>query len=106
MTWSQVLAVALCMAVNMLDGFDIMSSGLTGPGIGRIGATIGPFAGGLLIATVWSRPAYLMAMGAPLIVCAAAAIALAGRAEPIGGGAGLPGDPALAPSTKVRESLR
>lgn len=41
-------------------------------GIGRVGATVGPYVGGLLVAAAWSRPAYLSAMSAPLLVCAVA----------------------------------
>lgn len=39
-------------------------------GLGRIGATIGPYAGGLLIAMGWDRPSYLLLMATPLLLCA------------------------------------
>ena len=45
-------------------------------GLGRIGAVAGPYAGGLLIAAGWSRPAYLLAMAAPLAFSAAMTLAL------------------------------
>ncbi|HEX4709833.1 MFS transporter [Phenylobacterium sp.] len=50
-------------------------------GMGRIGATLGPYLGGVLIASAWTRPAYLLALSAPLLVCAAAALALQKRAS-------------------------
>lgn len=46
-------------------------------GLGRIGATVGPYVGGLLVAAAWSRPAYLTAMGAPLLICAVVTTLLA-----------------------------
>ncbi len=39
-------------------------------GIGRIGAVAGPYAGGLLIAAGWSRPAYCIALALPFIPAA------------------------------------
>jgi predicted MFS family arabinose efflux permease len=48
-------------------------------GVGRIGAVIGPYAGGVLIAAKWDRVAYLIAMAAPLAACAAATYALSRR---------------------------
>ena len=51
-------------------------------GIGRIGAVIGPYAGGLLIAAKWNRAAYLMAMAAPLLLCAAATYAISMHMKP------------------------
>jgi len=48
-------------------------------GLGRIGAVVGPYGGGLLIAAGWSRPAYLIAMAAPLAACAAMTWALSRR---------------------------
>lgn len=45
-------------------------------GLGRIGAVAGPYAGGLLIAAGWTRPAYLAAMAAPLAFAAAMTVAL------------------------------
>jgi MFS family permease len=47
-------------------------------GIGRIGATVGPYVGGLVVAAAWSRPAYLTAMSAPMLVCAGALALLSG----------------------------
>ncbi|HWE47057.1 MAG TPA: MFS transporter [Caulobacteraceae bacterium] len=41
-------------------------------GIGRVGATAGPYIGGLLVAAAWTRPGYVTIMSAPLIVCAIA----------------------------------
>lgn len=38
-------------------------------GVGRMGATLGPYVGGLLISLAWSRPQYLLVMASPLIVC-------------------------------------
>jgi MFS family permease len=50
-------------------------------GLGRIGAVVGPYAGGLLIAAHWSRPAYLVSMSAPLALTAAMTLLLAQRAS-------------------------
>lgn len=40
-------------------------------GMGRIGATAGPYVGGLLIAASWNRTAYILMMSVPLVACAA-----------------------------------
>lgn len=40
-------------------------------GMGRIGATAGPYVGGLLIAHSWNRTSYLLVMSMPLIACSA-----------------------------------
>lgn len=48
-------------------------------GMGRIGATIGPYVGGVLIAMGWDRPSYLLAMAAPLLLCAALTHSLSQR---------------------------
>jgi MFS family permease len=50
-------------------------------GIGRIGATIGPYVGGVLIAAGWSRAEFGTAMAAPLLLSAAAAWALGRRTD-------------------------
>jgi MFS family permease len=50
-------------------------------GLGRIGATVGPYAGGLLIAQGWDRLSYLTAMAAPVALCMFLVMAL-GRREP------------------------
>ncbi|MEI9991919.1 MAG: MFS transporter [Rhizomicrobium sp.] len=39
-------------------------------GVGRLGAVIGPYIGGVLIAAGWSRPVYCAALAAPLLVAA------------------------------------
>ena len=39
-------------------------------GIGRIGAVIGPYLGGMMIAAGWSRPVYCAALAAPLLLSA------------------------------------
>jgi MFS family permease len=39
-------------------------------GIGRIGATVGPYVGGVLIATGWSRGSFLPIMSVPLVATA------------------------------------
>lgn len=51
-------------------------------GLGRIGATIGPYAGGVLIALQWDRASYLLVMAAPLLVCAALTQSLSKRTLP------------------------
>lgn len=48
-------------------------------GLGRIGATVGPYAGGLLIALGWSRAAYLLVMATPLLLCALLTLILSRR---------------------------
>ncbi|PWF22228.1 4-hydroxybenzoate transporter [Corticimicrobacter populi] len=48
-------------------------------GIGRLGATAGPYLAGLMIAAEWTRPAYYMALGAPLLLAAAGAWMLRGQ---------------------------
>lgn len=48
-------------------------------GLGRIGATVGPYVGGLLIAMGWHRPEYLLLMATPLLACAALTRSLARR---------------------------
>ena len=96
MTWPQILAVALCVAVNMVDGFDIMSSGFTGPGIAkdfaldpvRLGLVLSIAPGGMVLgaiglsplADLWGRrrmiPLYLLLV--------ALAMAVAGLAPSLG----------------------
>ncbi len=39
-------------------------------GIGRLGAIVGPYLGGVLIAAGWSRPAYCIALALPLLASA------------------------------------
>jgi len=39
-------------------------------GIGRIGAVIGPYLGGMMIAAGWSRPVYCAVLAAPLLISA------------------------------------
>jgi MFS family permease len=54
-------------------------------GLGRIGATLGPWAGGLVIAMQWDRLSYLLLMASPLLFCAALLVVLArvlGSASP------------------------
>jgi len=72
-------------------------------GIGRIGATVGPYVGGLMVAAAWSRPAYLTAMSAPLLVCAGALALLSGGWRP--GGARHLMRPALAGQNPISQVL-
>jgi benzoate transport len=39
-------------------------------GIGRFGAVVGPFIGGVLIGAGWTRPAYCLALALPLLIAA------------------------------------
>ncbi len=39
-------------------------------GIGRLGAVVGPYLGGMLIGAGWSRPLYCAALAAPLLIAA------------------------------------
>lgn len=50
-------------------------------GVGRIGATIGPYVGGVLIGMEWDRPSYLLAMAAPLLLCAVLTRSLSQRRQ-------------------------
>jgi benzoate transport len=45
-------------------------------GLGRIGAAAGPYVGGLVIGLAWPRSQYLLALAAPLMLCAATLLAL------------------------------
>jgi MFS family permease len=47
-------------------------------GIGRLGAIVGPYLGGILIAAGWQRPLYWAALGVPVLI---AAIVTAGAAQ-------------------------
>lgn len=51
-------------------------------GLGRIGATIGPYVGGLLIAMRWDRPSYLLLMATPVLLCAVLTHSLSRRPSP------------------------
>jgi MFS family permease len=42
-------------------------------GVGRVGATLGPYVGGVLISLGWSRPQYVATMSLPLLISAALA---------------------------------
>jgi len=50
-------------------------------GIGRIGATVGPYVGGLLIGAGWTRDMFLLTMAVPLIACAVLLQVLARRLD-------------------------
>jgi MFS family permease len=50
-------------------------------GTGRIGATVGPYVGGLLIGAGWARDTFLLTMAVPLIACAALLLILARRLD-------------------------
>jgi predicted MFS family arabinose efflux permease len=50
-------------------------------GIGRIGATVGPYVGGLLIGAGWARDMFLLTMAVPLIACAVLLQVLARRLD-------------------------
>jgi len=48
-------------------------------GLGRIGATLGPWVGGLIIALRWGRLSYLSLMASPIILCGAVLFVLRRR---------------------------
>lgn len=56
-------------------------------GVGRLGATVGPTAAGLLIAAEWTRAEYFTALGLPLLAAAACVWCIRPLRQP--GGAGL-----------------
>jgi benzoate transport len=54
-------------------------------GLGRTGATVGPYVGGVLISMGWNREVYLIVMALPLLVCAVLTRSLVRRVlEPSG----------------------
>ena len=47
-------------------------------GCGRLGATVGPFVAGILIAQGWSRAAYFIAMAVPMLIAAGVVLRISG----------------------------
>jgi benzoate transport len=52
-------------------------------GIGRLGAIVGPYLGGILIAAGWQRPLYWAALGVPVLIAAVVTAGAAQRARRI-----------------------
>jgi benzoate transport len=63
-------------------------------GLGRIGATVGPYVGGVLIAIGWERASYVLIMSAPLLLCALLTRSLSRRTA----------TPAIAPQPSTQPS--